>query len=343
MRAMNRILPIFAVMLAVADAVASDINLLDLIGGEAQGASVVRSGRKDRKKRPVKVEREAEPKKVVVEKPVVAAKPVVVERPVTNVVERPVTKVVEKPVIVERAVTNVVERTVTKVVDRPVIVERPVTNVVDRPVFVTNVVLKSVLVELPVTNIVEKPVVLERAVTNVVEKTIVVTNAVPDAASEFSLDDVYGPKLDPEIPRGTNEPARITSRSTYYDRKEGFAVFSGRVHVDDEQYQMHANKAYVFFEGTNDLKRIVAVGGVALTNGTRRAYGGKASYYRQSGMVVLYSDGKVPAEVRDEGENKQQVVKGAKIKFWIDAEQVEVLDARISAPAAGGIGDLKLR
>jgi len=141
----------------------------------------------------------------------------------------------------------------------------------------------------------------------------------------------------------STRPATITSRSTYYDRKDGFAVFSGSVHVDDEQYQMHADKAYVFFEGTNQLKRIVATGGVALTNGTRRAYGGKASYYRKSGMVVLYSSDNAPAEVRDEAEDRNQTVKGSKIKFWIDAEQVEVLDAQISAPAAGGIGDLKLK
>jgi lipopolysaccharide assembly outer membrane protein LptD (OstA) len=60
-------------------------------------------------------------------------------------------------------------------------------------------------------------------------------------------------------------PARITSRSTYYDRKDGVAVFSGSVYVDDEQYQMYADKAYVFTVGTNELHRIVAIGNVALT------------------------------------------------------------------------------
>ena len=29
--------------------------------------------------------------------------------------------------------------------------------------------------------------------------------------------------------------AKITSRSTYYDRKEGIGVFTGNVHVDDEE------------------------------------------------------------------------------------------------------------
>lgn len=135
-------------------------------------------------------------------------------------------------------------------------------------------------------------------------------------------------------------PAKITSRSTYYDRKEGFACFNGDVHVDDERYQMHADKAYVFMEGTNELKRIVALGNVALTNDTKRAYGVKLSYHRNPGLVILYGGDGIPAEVRDEAKDGDQVVKGAKIKFWIDAEQVEVIDSDISVPAKSG-GNLK--
>jgi len=37
--------------------------------------------------------------------------------------------------------------------------------------------------------------------------------------------------------------AKITSASTYYDRKEGFAYFSGKVFVDDSDYQLHADRA----------------------------------------------------------------------------------------------------
>ena len=138
-----------------------------------------------------------------------------------------------------------------------------------------------------------------------------------------------------------SRPAKISSKKVYYDRKEGYAVFTGRVFVDGEDYQLHAQKAYVFFEGTNELKRVVATGSVAITNDTKRAYGDKASYYRKTGMVVLYGNDKSPAEVRDESKGEDQVVKGSKIKFWIDSEQVEVIDARISAPLSGDIGDLK--
>ncbi len=137
--------------------------------------------------------------------------------------------------------------------------------------------------------------------------------------------------------------ARITSDTTYYDRKQGMAVFTGHVHVDDEQYQMHAEKAYVFMTPTNTLKRIVALGNVALTNELKRAYGAKASYYRESGMVVLYGGEGVNAEIVDATKGQNQTLRGSKIKFWIDSEQVEVLDATIVAPVssagASGLGD----
>ena len=130
-------------------------------------------------------------------------------------------------------------------------------------------------------------------------------------------------------------PARITSASTFYDRKEGIVFFDKDVYVDDEQYQLHADQAYVFLNGTNDLRRIVAIGHVAMTNDTKRAYGSKVSYYKEGGMVVLYGDEECLAEVRDESKEQDQVVKGRKIKFWIDSEQVEVMEADITAPSSG--------
>ena len=94
-------------------------------------------------------------------------------------------------------------------------------------------------------------------------------------------------------------------------------------------------------EGTNELKRIVAIGGVAMTNESRRAYGAKASYYRDPGMVVLYAGDDAPAEVREVHPDGDRVVRGKKIKFWTGSEQVEVLEAEISSPSRGGLGDIK--
>lgn len=148
-----------------------------------------------------------------------------------------------------------------------------------------------------------------------------------------------------EVAVSTNAAAgastRIVAGSTYYDRKEGFAYFSGRVSVSDPQYNLQADRAFVYMDGTNSLKRIVALGNVAITNETKRAYGAKASYYRDSGMVMLYSGDGIVAEVRDEHPDGSQVVRGKKIKFWTGSQQVEVLEAEITAPSKGFLGDAK--
>ena len=148
-----------------------------------------------------------------------------------------------------------------------------------------------------------------------------------------------------EVPAKTNRVAKITAASTYYDSKEGVAYFAGNVSVDDQEYQLHADRAYVFMDktGTNDLKRIVAIGNVALTNDTKRAYGGKASYYHEAGMVVLYAPEEGGAcEVRDEKTDPPQSVQGSKIKFWIGSEQIQVEKAVIKASVSGdGVQDLK--
>jgi len=303
------------------------------------------------------------PHRTSTRKPIVVEKVVTIEKPVTNViekvvevekiVERPVEKIVERTNVVERvveiekAVTNVVDRPVEKVIERPVtniverIIDRPVTNIVERPVEkiverpVTNVVER--VIDRPVTNVVEK--IVERPVEKIVERTNVVEKVVYDHAMEMRLvqDKAELERTMPESERAraqkkSGRPARITSTTTHYDRKRGIVYFEGKVHVDDENYQMHADKAYVFTSGTNDVRRIVAVGHVAMTNEMRRAYGDKVSYYRQNGMVVLYAGNGTVAEVRDESKADDQTVRGSKIKFWIGNEQIEVLDATISAP-----------
>ena len=169
----------------------------------------------------------------------------------------------------------------------------------------------------------------------------------------------------------TGRPAKITSDMTVYNRKEGIASFEGHVHVDDEQYQMHADRVFLFFEtekesgatnglsqaanGTNgvhkaakkdpndmrraagDVRRVVAIGNVAMTNDAHRAYGAKATYSKKNGLVVLYSGDGITAEVRDESKAQPQIVRGKRIRFWIDSEQVEVDEADLTgaAPSSG--------
>ena len=143
-------------------------------------------------------------------------------------------------------------------------------------------------------------------------------------------------------PRKPLRPAVITAEKTFYDHKEGVAIFTGKVYVDDERYQIHADKAFVSIVPTNQLRRIVAIGHVAMTNEARRAYGAKVTYNRPTGTVVLVGAADAPAKIVDEskGAGKEQTVVGSKIRFWVDAEQVEVLDAAITTPTSGA-NDLK--
>ena len=180
----------------------------------------------------------------------------------------------------------------------------------------------------------------------------------------------------------TGRPAKITSDTTVYNRKEGIASFEGHVYVDDEQYQMHADRVFLFFDvdkdstngvhrakGTNDVHRaakgtndvhkagkgtgdmrraagdvyrVVAIGNVAMTNDAHRAYGAKATYSKKNGLVVLYSGDGITAEVRDESKAQPQIVRGKRIRFWIDSEQVEVDEADLTGAApSGGASTLK--
>ena len=135
--------------------------------------------------------------------------------------------------------------------------------------------------------------------------------------------------------------AKITSDTTYYDRKEGIVVFKGHVHVDDAEYQMHSDHGYLFLSETNSLKRIVATGGVALTNGLRRASGDSVTYRRDIGLVILRGTDDEPAEVSETTPSGERMVRGRKIRFWVNQEQVEVVEAVISAPKSSiGSGGL---
>ena len=142
----------------------------------------------------------------------------------------------------------------------------------------------------------------------------------------------------------TDKPVRdalITADRTDYDRKEGVVLFDRNVHVDDAQYQMHADRLFLFLEGTNDLKRLVAIGHVAITNEDKRAYCARATFNKKLGRVVMYSSDEITAELREEGK-KGSDVKGEKITFWLDSEQVEVENPVITMPGGiGGQGNMK--
>ena len=101
--------------------------------------------------------------------------------------------------------------------------------------------------------------------------------------------------------------------------------------VDDEQYQMHADRLFVFLDGTNDLKRIVAIGNVSITNEARTASCAKAVFTKAASKIVMYGDEASNAKLADPSQ-RGGVVEGKKITFWLDAEQVSVEGSSVNLP-----------
>lgn len=135
----------------------------------------------------------------------------------------------------------------------------------------------------------------------------------------------------------TVKGARITSRRSDFDRKEGLVMFEGDVLVRyDRDYTLAANRLFVFLEGSNQLARIVAVGGVSITNEARVGTCALATFRRKSGEIEMFGDDKgVRARFRD-GTSGGSELDGTRIKFWLDSEQVEVEDSQISVESGGG-------
>ena len=145
-----------------------------------------------------------------------------------------------------------------------------------------------------------------------------------------------------QVPEGkrTTEvtSARVTSRMADFDRLEGVVMFEGDVIVRySEDYTMCSDRLYVFVAGTNQLSRVVALGNVSITNATRSGDCAMATYRRKKGVVEMFGNGtNALARLNESGENATQL-EGTRIRFWLDAEQVEVDNPRISAESQGGM------
>ena len=125
--------------------------------------------------------------------------------------------------------------------------------------------------------------------------------------------------------------AVITAERTDYDRKEGVILFDRNVYVDDEQYQLHADRLFLFLDGTNDLKRLVAMGHVAITNEEKNASCSRAVYMKSSSKIVMYGADNEPASLY-QGGKRGSTVKGEKITFWLNSEQVEIEKPVVTVP-----------
>ena len=131
--------------------------------------------------------------------------------------------------------------------------------------------------------------------------------------------------------------ARITSRSADLDRREGVVMFEGDVVVRySNDCMMCADRLYMFLAGTNELSRVVALGNVSITNDTRSGTCAMATFRRKKSEIEMFGDGtNVVARLVERGEDAA-ALEGTRIRFWLDSEQIEVEDSRISTEQKGG-------
>jgi len=135
--------------------------------------------------------------------------------------------------------------------------------------------------------------------------------------------------------------ARITSRMSDFDRKEGVVMFEGDVFVRySDDSTMAADRLFMFLSGSNDLARVVALGNVVISNETRLGTCALATYRRKKGEIEMFGDGKGSlAHLVEHGQDASEL-EGARIKFWLDAEQVEVDNSQIGVRSSEGVKGL---
>ena len=124
-----------------------------------------------------------------------------------------------------------------------------------------------------------------------------------------------------------------------FDAKDGVALFEGAVCAEgSDGTTMCADRVYLFLAGTNNLKRAVAVGDVSITNGVRVGTCAMATYRRAKGEVEMFGDGGESLARLTERSEGMRSLEGTRIKFWIESEQVEVDNSKITAERKGGEG-----
>ena len=117
----------------------------------------------------------------------------------------------------------------------------------------------------------------------------------------------------------TGRESVITADKIEFDNKEGVILFDENVLVDDEQFMLRSERLLVFMEGTNDVKQIMAIGAVVITNENRSASCDKAVYTRANGQIVMTGNARLLQAGAKGGE-----VQGEKITFWLNDERMEV-------------------
>jgi len=162
--------------------------------------------------------------------------------------------------------------------------------------------------------------------------------------AELEGDNVYFSASEEYVKIFTNTVLRAEGRvlnsiRADYDRREGVAMFDGDVRLQGREkkqdYNLFAEQAFAFIAGSNDFRRVVALGGVKVESDGRTGECDRAVYTRRDSKIVMYgAEGGAPARLTDGG-GRRNSVDGARITFWLDSEEVEVVGSSVTMETNG--------
>jgi lipopolysaccharide transport protein LptA len=122
-----------------------------------------------------------------------------------------------------------------------------------------------------------------------------------------------------------NEGMQITSDRMEFDYKDMVIAFDEHVRVVEPRYTMNADRVLVFLEGSNQIKRILAVGNVdILAPPDRHATCEKAVYDHTRGEIVMTGSPVVT-------ENAKRLV-GSMITVLLNEQRIVVDRGRVQLP-----------
>ncbi len=123
---------------------------------------------------------------------------------------------------------------------------------------------------------------------------------------------------------------KITSKTLEFDYKRYIAIFKGNVEVDDAQVNIRGDEMRVFFDGTNSIKAVTALGNVKIKQVDKTASCSKAIYTAVDGQIVM--TGKVL--LNSEG----NTINGDRIVIWTNDERMICEPATLVIKSSGKAG-----
>jgi lipopolysaccharide transport protein LptA len=122
----------------------------------------------------------------------------------------------------------------------------------------------------------------------------------------------------------TNEPTVVTSDHLVVDYAHNVGTFTGNVIAIDPRITVRADKMVAFYgtvatAGTNTTKsiqKIIADGGVVITQESKKSNSDHAEYTATDGKVVLTGNPRV--------EGPDGIVTGKRVTFWRGQDKIDV-------------------